>query len=132
MIFVMIAGTYTPLALCRIGGAAGIGLLLYVWLVAIAGAALKLCFPRRFERVSIFLYLALGWSALPMLPQMTAALSATALVLIWTGGILYSIGVVFHLYRRLPYHNAIWHSLVLTAASCHYAAVMIDVALGTA
>jgi hemolysin III len=132
VIFVMIAGTYTPFALCRIGGAAGISLLGCVWLVAISGAALKLCFPRRLERVSIVLYLALGWSVLPMLAPLTAALSATGLVLIGTGGLLYTMGVVFHLSHHLPYHNAIWHSLVLAAASCHYAAVMIDIALGTA
>lgn len=129
VIFVMIAGTYTPLVLSRIGGAWGIGLLACVWLIAIGGVVLKLGFPRRFERVSIVLYLALGWSVLPMIVPMTAALSLTALVLIGVGGLLYSVGVVFHLWRRLPYHNAIWHSLVLAAASCHYAAIMIDVAL---
>jgi hemolysin III len=132
VIFVMIAGTYTPFVLCRIGGAWGIGLLAYVWLVALGGVALKLCFPRRFERVSIALYLGLGWTVLPMLAPMTAALSATALALVAIGGILYSLGVVFHLCRRMPYHNAIWHALVLSAASCHYAAVLIDVALTTA
>jgi hemolysin III len=129
VIFVMIAGTYTPFVLCRVGGAWGIGLLACVWLVAVGGVVLKLAFPRRFERVSIVLYLALGWSILLMLAPMVAALSTTALALIGIGGALYSLGVVFHLCRRLPYHNAIWHALVLAAASCHYAAVMIDVAL---
>jgi hemolysin III len=125
VIFVMIAGTCTPFVLSRLGGAWGMGLLAYVWLVALGGVALKLGFPRRFERVSIVLCLALGWSMVPML----AALSATALALVAIGGLLYSLGVVFHVSRRLPYHNAIWHSLVLAAASCHYAAIMIDVAL---
>ena len=128
VIFVMIAGTCTPFVLCRLGGAWGMGLLAYVWLVALGGVVLKLGFPRRFERVSIVLCLALGWSMVPML----AALSTTALVLVGIGGLLYSVGVVFHVWRRLRYHNAIWHGLVLAAAACHYAAIMIDVALDRA
>jgi hemolysin III len=128
MIFVMIAGTCTPFVLCRLGGTWGTGLLAYVWLVALGGVALKLSFPRRFERISIVLCVALGWSVVPTL----AALSATALILVGIGGLLYSVGVVFHVCRRLPYHNAIWHSLVLAAASCHYAAIMIDVAFARA
>ena len=128
MIFVMITGTCTPFLLCRLGGAWGMWLLAYVWLVALGGVALKLGFPRRFERVSIVLCLALGWSMVPML----AALSTTALVLVAIGGLLYSVGVVFHVWRRLRYHNAIWHGLVLAAAACHYAAIMIDVALDSA
>jgi hemolysin III len=108
-IFVMIAGTCTPFVLCRIDGVWGLGLLAYVWLIAIGGVAMKLRFPRRFEGVAIVLYLALGWSVLVML----AALSATALALLGSGVAFYSVGVVFYLSRRLRYHNAIWHGFVL-------------------
>jgi hemolysin III len=129
VIFIMIAGTYTPLVLCKVGGAAGSAMLAAVWAAALGGAALKLCRPRRFERLSIALYLALGWSIVPMIAPMAAALSTGALVLVAVGGGLYTVGVLVHLAHRLPYHNAIWHALVLAAASCHYAAIMIDVAL---
>lgn len=128
-IFVMIAGTYTPFSLVVIGGTWGLALLAAVWAVAALGVALKLFLPRRFERASILLYLAQGWAILVVVEPLVAALSTPALVLLVTGGLLYTLGVVFHLWRRLPYHNAIWHLMVLAAAGCHYAAILEAVAL---
>jgi hemolysin III len=128
-IFVMIAGTYTPFALIAIGGAWGIGLLAFVWLVAAAGVALKLVCPRRFERFSLAAYLLLGWCILPLLGPLFAAVSLPGIILLAAGGLLYSLGVVFHVWTRLPYHNAIWHALVLVAAGCHFAAVLREIVL---
>ncbi|NIA71052.1 hemolysin III family protein [Pelagibius litoralis] len=128
-IFVMIAGTYTPFSLIVIGGGWGLALLAAVWVVALAGVALKLFLPRRFERAAIALYLAQGWAILAVVEPLVAALSTAALVLLVTGGGLYTLGVVSHLWRRLPYHNAIWHALVLAAAGCHYAAILEAVVL---
>lgn len=126
-IFVMIAGTYTPFALQVIGGAWGLGLLVFVWSVAVAGVALKLLWPNRFERLSIVVYLALGWSVLTALDPLLAGISTAGLVLLLLGGGLYSLGVVFHLWSRLPFQNAIWHGFVLAAAGCHYAAVVLEI-----
>ncbi len=126
-IFLMIAGTYTPIMLIGVGGARGYALLALVWAVALMGVALKLAAPRRFERISVVLYLALGWSILAVMEPLISALSVPALVLIVIGGVVYSFGVAFLVWRRLPYHNAIWHGFVLVAAGCHYAAVL-DVA----
>jgi hemolysin III len=126
-IFVMIAGTYTPFLAIKVGGAWGASLLAFVWVVAAFGVALKLLTPARFERLSIAAYLLIGWSILVVLDPLFAAVSAPGIILLAIGGVLYSVGVVFHLSVRLPYHNAIWHLFVLAAAVCHYAAVLGDV-----
>lgn len=129
-IFVMIAGSYTPFALVSVGGRLGYGLLALVWLIAIGGVALKLFWPRRLDRVSIALYLALGWIGLPAVGAVIPVLPLSALVLLGAGAVLYTAGVAFHLRRSLAHHNAIWHSFVLAAAACHYVAVLA--ALGVA
>jgi hemolysin III len=123
-IFLMIAGTYTPFALVRMGGAWGLGIAGFVWLVAIGGIALKLLHPHRLEGISTGIYLALGWVIVVALGPLFATVPPPAVILIVIGGLLYSFGVVFHLWRRLPYHNAIWHGFVLGAAGCHWVAVL--------
>ena len=123
-IFAMIAGTYTPVALLALGGAWGRGLLATAWAGAAGGTALKLLAPARFERASIAAYLLLGWIVLAALDPLLAALPSRDLALLGAGGLLYSLGVVVHLATRLPYHNALWHALVLAAATCHYAVVL--------
>ena len=123
-IFIMIAGTYTPFLLIPMRSAATDRLLAWVWAAAIAGAAAKLLRPQRLERLSVAFYLLLGWSFLLILDEMLAALPRPALLLLAAGGLLYTAGAAFHLLDRLPYHNAVWHALVLAAAACHYAAIM--------
>jgi len=123
-IFLMIAGTYTPFALVRMGGAWGLGIAGFVWLVAIGGIALKLLHPHRLEGISTGIYLALGWVIVVALGPLFAAVPPPSVILIVIGGLLYSFGVVFHLWKRLPYHNAIWHGFVLGAAGCHWVAVL--------
>lgn len=123
-IFVMIAGTYTPFLAIAIGGAWGTGLLIFVWAVATAGIALKLLRPGRFEPLLLAAYLLLGWTILVVIDRLITAVSVPALVLLAAGGILYSVGVLFHIWRRLPYHRAIWHGFVLVAAGCQYMAVL--------
>lgn len=127
-IFVMIAGTYTPFAILM-GGAWGYGMLAAVWSVTIIGVTLKLLAPGSLERASTWLYLVQGWAVLIALDPLSAALPERALTLLMAGGALYTVGVAFHLWRRLPYHNAIWHGFVVVAATCHYAAVLDGVAI---
>ena len=128
-IFLMIAGTYTPFTTCRLHGVWAIGMTAAVWTGAITGAAIKLICPRGIKPGSIFAYLALGWMILLGMRPMLASVDALTAILIGVGGVLYSIGVAFHLWRTLPFHNAIWHSFVLVAASCHYAAILHGVVL---
>lgn len=127
-ILLMIAGTYAPFALATLGGARGWTLFAFVWAVAVTGIVLKLVRrgPMRYG-VSIALYLLLGWSVLPVIGPLTAALPGESLALLAAGGLLYSAGVVFFLWSRLPYHTVVWHGFVVAAASCHYAAVLTGV-----
>ena len=129
IIFLMIAGTYTPFTTCRLHGVWAIGMTAAVWTGAVTGAVLELICPRRVERVSIVAYLALGWVILVGMRPMLASVDVRTAVLIGVGGVLYSIGIGFHLWRTLPFQKAIWHGLVLVAASCHYAAVLHGVVL---
>jgi hemolysin III len=122
-IFAMIAGTYTPFT-TRLGSGWASGFTAVVWTVAAAGITLKLWQPRRIEAISIVLYLALGWIGLAAAGPFMAALDVRTLALLALGGVVYTAGVIFHLWHRLPYQNAIWHGFVLVAAGMHYLAVL--------
>lgn len=128
-IFVMIAGSYTPFLLVKLKGAWSHWLLIYVWAVAGLGVALKLIWPYRFERLSVVVYLFLGWTVLVVIKPLFSAVSIAAIVLLATGGILYSVGVTFHLWERLPYQQPIWHAFVVAGAACHYAAILCEFVL---
>jgi hemolysin III len=129
MIFVMIAGTYTPLLLGLLPTPLGIGLLAVVWLGAGLGAAAKLLVPTRFERSSTVAYLLLGWIIVIALVQLIRVLALPGILLIGAGGLFYSVGVIFHLWSRLPFQNAVWHAFVLAGAVCHFVAILRFVAL---
>jgi hemolysin III len=129
-IFIKIAATYTPFAIAKMGGTEGIVLLAAVWGIALAGAGAKLIAPHRIASVSTLIYLAQGWTCIFTMQPLLAALSPTAMVLLLAGGVLYSVGAVFHLSERLAYHNAIWHGFVLVASACHFVAVLDAVVLG--
>ena len=123
-IYLLIAGTYTPfLELMKsslLSAALGIG----VWVSALIGMALKIALPGRFDRFAIVLCLALGWSGVIAYESITSALPSPSLWLLAIGGILYSIGTLFHVWQSLRFQNAIWHTFVLLAAGCHYSAVL--------
>jgi hemolysin III len=126
-IFLMIAGTYTPFVLIKMNNSWGLGLLAVVWTMAAVGIAIKLFAPRFLEGLSTALYLVQGWAVIAAWEPLMSALPGRVLTLLTVGGVLYTVGVVFHLWERLPYQNAIWHGFVLSAASCHYAAVIVVV-----
>lgn len=130
-IFVMIAGTATPFVMNRVGGAWGFGLLAGVWCTALLGVGMKILFPRRWERLSIVLYVGLGLSILLVGEQLAHVLAPSSLVLLVAGCVTYLVGVVFHLWERLPFQNALWHWLVLTAAGLHFGAIIQEVAAAT-
>ena len=123
-IYVLIAATYTPFIIEMKDSVVGIALLIGVWCVAIFGIALKLGWPGRFDRLSVGLYLALGWSGLTLYNSVINELPRMALWLVLAGGALYSLGVIFHAWRRLRFQNVIWHCFVLLGAACHYTAVL--------
>jgi len=123
-IYLLIAGTYTPFLAQMKSALASAGLGLGVWLSAVIGIALKLALPGRFDRLAIVLCLLLGWSGVIAYDSLASAVPSSSLWLLAIGGILYSLGTLFHVWQRLRFHNAIWHSFVLLAASCHYSAVL--------
>jgi hemolysin III len=125
-IFVKIAGTYTPFAVL-LGGEDAATVLIGIWTAAAVGLALVTAAPRRFEWLSLVLYLGMGWSVLVVGRPMIESMSDAGIVLVVLGGVLYTLGVVFHLWNRLPFQNAIWHAHVLAASFVFYAAVMVEV-----
>lgn len=128
-IFLMIAGTYTPLAAVIIGGWTGGILLATVWTGAVAGAILKLVHLSRAEKLSVPIYLGLGWVVVFAANPLIERASVFGLCMILAGGLLYTVGTIFYAWKRLPFQNAIWHAFVLAAAVCHFSAVLHDVAL---
>lgn len=129
-IFLLIAGTYTPFVLVTLRGPWGWSLFGVVWGLAITGVALKFWFAGRFRVASTLIYVAMGWLVMIALKPLMAALPAGGLQLLVAGGLCYTGGAVFYLWRRLPYHHAIWHLFVLGGSACHWAAVFCYVVPG--
>ncbi|MBX9991926.1 PAQR family membrane homeostasis protein TrhA [Phreatobacter oligotrophus] len=127
-IFLLIAGTYTPL-MVHVGTPLAYGVLAFVWVAGLAGAAFKIFAPGRFDRLAVLGYLAIAWSGVVVAHQVFVSLSTAAIVLLVTGGLIYTAGVVFHLWESLRFQNAIWHGFVLVAAGFQYAAILNGVLL---
>lgn len=128
MIFLLIAGTYTPIALVLPAGR-GVALLVVVWVGALAGVGFQLVWPTAPRALQAAVYILLGWTAVAVLPDLARALGGAGLALIVAGGVLYSLGAVVYARRRpdpaptvFGYHE-VFHALVLAAALCHLAAV---------
>jgi len=125
-IYLKIAGTYTPFAV--MSGPQAMPFLAGLWAAAAAGVSIKLIAPRQLFGLTLALYLAMGWAAVvagaPILDRMTPE----GFRLVLAGGSLYTIGVFFLIWERLPFHTTIWHVFVLTASLILYAAVLIEIA----
>ena len=126
-IYLLIAGTYTPVLLIAIPHGLGWTLFWVVWGIAAFGLILKLFFTGRFERFSTFIYLAMGWLAVIPYAELTTALDAKALALLIGGGVAYTVGVLFYAIEKIPYNHFIWHLFVLGGASCHFFMVYLYV-----
>jgi len=131
MIFILIAGTYTPVCLLGLGGGWGVALLATVWAGAIAGIVLKQVDIDGLHRLTGFLYIALGWTAVIMLPTLFHSVSPATFALVIAGGLLYTLGaIVFATKRPDPnpavfgYHE-IWHAFTAGAGLCHYVAILL-------
>ena len=122
-IFIMIAATYTPLAVNRLTGFTSDYILVAIWLAATFGVVMKLLFPRRFEIDSIVLYLVMGWLAVTIIWPLAHSLASVDFWLLIAGGLVYSAGVFFYVFERIPYHRAIWHGFVLVAAALQFSSI---------
>jgi len=131
MIFVLIAGSYTPIALLVLHGAWSTTILALAWAGAVAGITIKLLSIERLQVVDGAMYIVLGWLVVVALPQIVHGLSHTGLVLLFAGGLLYTGGAGV-LWRRKPdpnpawfgYHE-VWHSMFVAGSVCHYVAIML-------
>lgn len=126
-IFLLIAGTYTPFTLVSIRGGWGWSLFVLVWGIALVGMVLELATEQRFKRLSMMLYLGLGWLVVVAIKPMLAAVDTAGLFLLLAGGLCYSLGVLFYVWKSLTYHHAIWHLFVLAGSALHFFSVFIYV-----
>lgn len=123
-IFLMIAGTYTPFTALLLPRTWAVLMTGSVWMLAILGVIAELRYPRWVARVDLALYLGLGWVIIVAWKPLVAVIDSETAALIISGGILYTIGAGFHIWRALKFQNAIWHGFVLIAAGCHYTAII--------
>lgn len=124
-IYLLIAGTYTPFTLLHLERPWSVGLMAVVWGLALGGCVFKLFFVDRFEGFSTALYLAMGWLVVVAAKPLVASVPLPALLWLLAGGLLYTAGVVFFLWERLPYNHAIWHLFVIAGSACHYLAILL-------
>ncbi|MBO6611788.1 MAG: hemolysin III family protein [Roseitalea sp.] len=122
-IFLKIAGSYTPVVVL-IGGGLAYSLLAMIWAAALLGAAGKLFSGGILDRYTVLLYLAMGWASLLLVWPMFATVPFVDAWLIVAGGLIYSVGVIFHQWDGLKYQNAVWHGFVLSASACHFIAIV--------
>ena len=119
-IYILIAGTYTPFALVNLRGAWGWSLLAVVWGIAFIGVVLELAMRERKRWLSISLYVGLGWLAIVVIRPMIANVDVAGLWLLLAGGLAYTFGVIFYVWKSLRYHHAIWHVFVLIGSALHF------------
>jgi hemolysin III len=126
-IFLLIAGTYTPFTLVNLRGGWGWTLFAMVWSIAIAGMIMELTVKNRYKRVSLGLYLGLGWLVMIAIEPMITNVDISGLILLLVGGLFYSLGVIFYVWKTLVYHHAIWHLFVLAGSAFHFFAIFLYV-----
>ena len=126
-IYAAIAGAYTPVVILH-GGPVTMPMLVLLWCSAAAGMTLKIGWPRRWDGLAILFYVAMGWSAVIVGGPVLEGLTDSGFLLILTGGVLYTVGVVFYLWESLPFQNAIWHGFVLTASGFVFTAILAELA----
>jgi hemolysin III len=123
-IFLLIAGTYTPFALGALRGPWGWSLFGIVWAIATAGIGIEVSGLVRHRKLSVALYLVMGWLVVIATGQLLEHVQARGILLLAAGGLAYTVGVVFYVMKRLPYAHLIWHFFVLAGTTCHFFAVM--------
>ncbi len=119
-IFLFIAGSYTPIALVLMHGTTGWVMFITVWTLALIGIIQKIFFIRKFKVLPILLYLGMGWFAVVFFSELYTLLPTTGLLLLVSGGVAYSVGVIFYLLDNVPYMHSIWHLFVLAGSVLHF------------
>ena len=126
-IFILIAGTYTPFLLVNLRGPWGWSLFGVIWGLALLGIVLRIVRGRRSTFVSVALYVGMGWAVVVAAKPMLNSVAPGGLWLLLLGGLAYTLGVIFYVWKRLPYHHAIWHVFVLAGSILHFFAILFYV-----
>ncbi|WP_287789468.1 MULTISPECIES: PAQR family membrane homeostasis protein TrhA [Atlantibacter] len=126
-IYLLIAGTYTPFLLVGLDSPLARTLMIMIWGLALLGILFKLTIAHRFKVLSLVTYLAMGWLSLIVIYELTEKLALGGVTLLAAGGIVYSLGVIFYVCKRIPYNHAIWHGFVLGGSVCHFLAIYLYV-----
>ncbi|UFN69569.1 hemolysin III family protein [Vibrio alginolyticus] len=122
-IYLLIAGSYTPFLLVSLRTPLAFGLMIVIWTIALLGIIMKVAFVYRFKKLSLMTYLVMGWLSLIVIYQLAINLDIGGLTLLAAGGIVYSLGVIFYVAKRIPFNHAIWHGFVLAGCVCHFFAI---------
>ncbi|MGL4828421.1 MAG: PAQR family membrane homeostasis protein TrhA [Vibrio sp.] len=126
-IYLLIAGSYTPFLLVSLRTPLAVGLMIVIWSLALIGILMKIAFVYRFKKLSLVTYLTMGWLSLIVIYQLAIHLDVGGLTLLAVGGLIYSLGVIFYVAKRIPYNHAIWHAFVLAGCACHFLAIYLYV-----
>jgi hemolysin III len=126
-IFLLIAGTYTPFLLVSLRGVLGWYLFGIIWALAGMGIVFKTLFIGRYGRISVFIYVMMGWLCVVAIRQMLANIPSGGIIGLTVGGVLYTAGIVFYAWPKLKYSHAIWHLFVLGGSICHYFSIFLYV-----
>lgn len=132
MIYILIAGTYTPITLITLRGPWGWSLFGLIWGLALCGLIQELILKRRIQWFSLMLYLGMGWLIVVAVKPLLASLAIGGLVLLLTGGLFYSLGIIFYVWENLSYNHAIWHLFVLAGSTAHFFSILLYVVAPTA
>ncbi|RZW48316.1 MAG: hemolysin III family protein, partial [Flavobacteriaceae bacterium] len=126
-IYGLIAGTYTPVLLLTLPDSKGWILFWTVWGIAAFGVVLKLFFTGKFELFSTLLYLVMGWLIIFDFSTLADRMETNGLLLLFAGGLSYTVGIIFYIFERIPYNHVIWHLFVLGGAICHFLMILFFV-----
>jgi len=119
-IYLLIAGTYTPLLAITLAGPLGYTLLTFIWIFALAGIVFKIKFGNKYKKISLATYIGMGFISFGILGELFKALPEQAVGLLALGGLIYCLGVFFYVKKTVPYTHAIWHIFVLGGVTCHF------------
>lgn len=126
-IYLFIAGTYTPITLIVLSGAIGWTLFAIVWTLAIGGVVFKTFFVKKYLFTSTILYICMGWLVVIGWGQLVETMHANGVLLLAIGGVCYTLGAVFYVWRKVKYHHAIWHLFVIAGSTLHFFSVLLYV-----
>lgn len=119
-IYLLIAGTYTPLLLLSMKGVQGYGLMAIIWSLALGGIFFKIKFGHKYKKISLATYLGMGFISFTIIEELYNILPSNAVNLLAMGGLVYVVGVFFYVQKKIPFNHAIWHLFVLGGATCHF------------